>query len=165
MFLLPIYSKTKEEFDQWLVDEVNADLVDVEKEIGVAVSQSMREYCIEAKREEYAVYWEFNRAVGWVSVKRAVGGFSFNVLVASNKKRPGVKKFFKPLPLEKQPNQGKFIPFNSEVNPEMILARFKEVFDNITKSNACFKGCYIEILPIKEISSFIDWKVLIETKF
>ncbi len=71
MFLLPIYSKTKEEFDQWLVDKVNADLLDVENGIGMAVSQSIRDHYLEAKREEYAVYWEFNRAVGWVSVKKA----------------------------------------------------------------------------------------------
>ena len=162
MFLLPIFSETLQEFEGWLQGQVQKSLAEIEETSGTPASETMKDRFLETEKEKYGVRWPFNRAVGWVHITRSVGGFTFTVAVASNKKRREPKRSYIPLTLLEQPNQGKHISFSSCSNTSEIIQRFDEVLKSIISSNSCFKGCYVDASSIKDNAEFVDWKAVLE---
>lgn len=157
MFLLPIYSETSLEFENWLRERVKIELLEIEERTGIPASISMEERLLEQKKDEYGSRWKFNRAVGWIFIDRAVGGFTFHVAVASNKKRREPKRFFIPLDLLDQPNEGKHIKFPQNASESKIIERFEIIFHEIITREHAFKGCYVDYSTIKDNAPFIKW--------
>jgi hypothetical protein len=166
VFYLPIYKSKnhQQKFIEWLNGKIQKSLSNLEIKSGIPISSRMKLQTEAENEKKYGRSWEQNRAVGWIIINKALGGFTFTISKAYPFSNNLSKKQFEGIPPDKCVGCWHIISFEECTTFESILLKFKSFFKEITSSET-FKGCFVDDSSIESIYKFVDWKSFIHSDF
>ena len=155
VFLLPIFKYTKADVDAYVRNKVD-QYVNEQEQLDIKLSHQAQLQFSKIEHNNVGAGSSLNRVVGWVTVCRALGGFSFSVEEAHTKNINIPKKMYAPLPKSDQINEWHSVDFSMITTSLEALNLFEEVFKSI-ELKPQFKGCQIDRSSIEQIYQFVDW--------
>lgn len=153
IFYLPIYNRTRPQFEEWLNYKI-------EKELGKNIPYQLVVQVIDRIEREYGRSWEQNHAIGWIKIEKGQGGFSFVIAKTTGSMRSKKPlKYFELLNPEKCYGGYHTISFKMCNTPDDYMKKFEKIFYEITDQEP-FKNCFIDYSQIISIYKHLDWNSL-----
>jgi len=163
IFRLPIYSETKKEFFALLEKKVENKIRKIFYDKGINPSESDK---LEVKSEiekEHGSGCDYNRAVGWIDIKKGKGGISFSVYSVDSRRKKIKNRLLKIL-REDECLTWHVIKLKGIGSYKSSLNQIQKILDYIINDCKYFKGCYIDHTSLTALAPFINWKEIFKNQ-
>lgn len=150
-------------FSKWLSNRIQISTSKLESKSRMPASDFQKMQIETEIERKYGRSWDMNRAVGWIKINKALGGFSFTVAKAIPFSNLYPKKLFESIPPDKCVGGWHVITIAEGTSSDKILSIFKSFFIEVVSSKP-FKGCFVDDTAIVSLYKFVDWNSLISAQ-
>ncbi len=163
LFRLPIYSET------W--DELKPK---IEKRTEQLLNKYFYSHNLQPREEDKLSFQneveldlgrgcDYNRAVGWIDISLGKGVLLYRVYAVDSRRKKPKNRVLRIL-TQDECFTWHAVKLNNTNSNEAVLEQINENLDFIINNCSQFKGCFIESSSISELSPFINWKDLLNSK-